>query len=68
MGDWGVFDPDLRGASGSALGEELVRLALEAAKNSQIWENLHLLMDHEAERKKNIEEWSFFQREVCQIL
>ena len=45
-----------------------LRLALEAAKNSQIWENLHLLMDHEAEIKKNIEEWSFFQREVCQIL
>jgi len=41
-----------------------LRLAIEAAKNSEIWENLGRLMDHELERKKNKEEWKMFQNEV----
>ena len=41
-----------------------LRLAVEAANRTQIWELLGQLMDHEAERRQNDEEWDMFESEV----
>ena len=45
-----------------------LRLSIECSKNSEIWKKVETLMDHEDERKKDLEEWNMFEREVKTFL
>jgi len=46
----------------------VLRLLLLRDQGSNVWQQIDLLMDHETERRKNVEEWEMFQKEVVDVV
>jgi len=46
----------------------VLRLLLLRDQGSDVWQQIDMLMDHEADRRRNGEEWSMFQKEVVDVV